>query len=120
METNSEKPLKIFTAQTEPLVAPSSVPSGWLDLIKDGSYAIIIFIVIVFFLARQSLKEFLSAHMAMMASLRASNDKNTAAIEDVVTSVKRLTRNNTVLTKLIAKSNDPEVFRGLIEEDDDV
>jgi hypothetical protein len=80
------------------------------SVLKNGSYAIILFIFILFWMTRKNLSEFAKAHLEMMSRMNKSNEahmeaqeKSLAAQEQLVKSVSRVSRNNTVLTVILAK-----------------
>lgn len=69
---------KATTIETTPVESHSTGFDAWntLVLIKDGSYAIIIFLVIVSWLSRNAVSRFFEKHIALMESLTESNALN--------------------------------------------
>lgn len=72
------------------------------SVLKNGSYAVIIFFFIVFWFTRKNLAEFTKEHFAMMKSLTDSNRVHTESSQSLVRSVERSTRANIVLAQVLA------------------
>ena len=72
------------------------------SVLKNGSYAVIIFFFIVFWLTRKNLAEFTKEHLAMMKALTDSKKIHTESSQALVKSVERTTRANIVLAQVLA------------------
>ena len=70
---------------------------------KDGSYAIILFLLIIVMLTRKSLGTFFTQHMEMMQGLKDSNRENSEALVKALSGIERISKNNTILTHILAK-----------------
>ncbi len=95
-----------------------STPDIWgaVILMKDGSYAVIIFLILIVFMFRKAATQFFKEHLDVMRSLRDSNIKNSDTLEKTTKAVERISKNNTVLTTILAKYLDLNLTQ--IQDDD--
>ncbi|MBW4558465.1 MAG: hypothetical protein KME59_21570 [Trichormus sp. ATA11-4-KO1] len=97
---------KILLTEQPEIVQPAPVygiPPEIQGVLRNGSYAIIVFFFIIFWITRKSIGDFTKEHLSMMKSLTDSNKQHSENSEKMVKSVERSTRTNIVLTKILAK-----------------
>lgn len=99
----------ILSQSSEQPIQTPSFPEV-VTLVKDGSYAIVIFLILIIWVTRKTASDFLNKHLELMESLKNSNEahqetseKLSQSIERITITNQRISENNSIVTKVLAK-----------------